>query len=87
LVCNPHPYVVCKRYVVAVYERLHTNWPCNFERFASSAASRQPRTKPEICKANCMIRMIMCEKQAIDLRWRYACLHKALRDASASIEQ
>jgi hypothetical protein len=29
----------------------------------------------------------MCEKQTIDLRWRYACLHKALRDASASIEQ
>jgi hypothetical protein len=29
----------------------------------------------------------MCEKQAIDLRWRYACLHKALRDASAGIKQ
>jgi len=29
----------------------------------------------------------MCEKQTIDLRWRYARLHKALRDASAGIEQ
>jgi hypothetical protein len=29
----------------------------------------------------------MCEKQTIDLCWRYARLHKALRDTSASIEQ
>ena len=87
LVCNPHPYVVCKSYAVAVYERLYPNWSSNFERFASSATSRQPRTKPKICKANCVIRMIMCEKQTIDLRWRYARLHKALRDASAGIEQ